>query len=146
MKKLLALIFLSITFLSSVAFPVKAYDFKKDSGVNDIAAVTGYSTNSSQDPEYYVGLILRVVFSLLGLIFLILTIYAGIKWMTAQGNTSQIDQAKDTITRAIIGLVICMVAYGLTFFVVNIFQGGAQKNTPQTTTTNTADYSTPDNE
>jgi len=145
MKKLLTLVFLSIIFLGSTTFPVKAaYDFTKDSGVNDIASSSGYSTDSAQSPEYYVGLILKVIFSLLGLIFMILTIYAGIKWMTAQGNTSQIDQAKDTITRAAIGLVICMVSYGLTFFVVNIFQGSTQEDTTQATTTNSANYSTPE--
>lgn len=144
MKKLLAIVFLSVIFLGSAAISVRAYDFAKDSGIKDIASSTGYSTDVSKTtPEYYVGLVLTIIFSLLGLIFMLLTLYAGIKWMTAQGNTSQIDQAKDTITRAIIGLVICMVAYGLTFFVLNIFQGSAQKTPPQAPTNN-ANYSTPE--
>lgn len=146
MKKLLMLTFLSIIFIGTIAFPVQAYNFAKDSGLNTLGEKAGYSIDSAQSPEYYVGLVLKVIFSLLGLIFMLLTIYAGIKWMTAQGNTSKIDEAKNTVTRAAIGLIICMVAYGLTFFVVNIFQGGAQKNTPQPATTNTADYSTPENE
>ncbi len=145
MKKLLALVFLGVIFLSSAAFPVRAYDFAKDSGIKTLGEKAGYSIDSAQTPEYYVGLILKVIFSLLGLIFMLLTIYAGIKWMTAQGNTSQIDQAKDTITRAIIGLVICMVAYGVTFFVVNIFQGSAQKNTTtDTTNSENWDYTPPE--
>lgn len=149
MKKLLALVFLGAIFLGSIVFPAQAaqssYNFIEDSGVKSLAEKTGYSTGpNNQSPEYYIGLILSIIFSLLGLVFMILTIYAGVKWMTAQGNTSQIDQAKDTITRAIIGLVICMVSYGLTFFIVNIFQNTKEKPV-QTTTTNTANYSTPEN-
>jgi TRAP-type C4-dicarboxylate transport system permease small subunit len=136
MKKILLLAFLSAIFLTSAVFSVKAatstcastgtYTFEGCSGVNDLGEKAGYTVGTQLAPEFYIGLVLKIIFSVLGLVFLILTIYAGIKWMTAQGNTSQIDQAKDTITRAIIGLVICMVSYGLTFFILNIFQG---KNT-----------------
>jgi hypothetical protein len=127
MKKLLSLFFISFVFLSSVVFSVQAYDFSKNSGINEIATPSGYSTDSAQTPEYYIGLILKVLFSMGGLVFMILTIYAGIKWMTAQGNTSQVDTAKTTITRAIAGLAICLLSYALTFFVFNVFQGGVQK-------------------
>jgi len=128
MKKLLTLTLLSAIFLSSAIFSAKAaYDFTKDSGVNALGEKAGYTINNAASPEYYVGLVLSIIFSLLGLVFMLLTIYAGINWMTAQGNTSQIDKAKDTLTRAIIGLVICIVAYGITFFVVNMFQGDKDK-------------------
>ena len=125
MKKIFTLLLLSAIFLSSAIFSVKAasYNFSNDSGVDTLGKTAGYNVGTTVTPEYYVGLILSVFFSLLGIIFLILTVYAGIKWMTAQGNNSQIEQAKDTLTRAIIGLIICIVAYGITFFVVNIFQG-----------------------
>jgi len=129
MKKLLVIFLLSATFLGAAIFSAKAaYDFTKDSGVNNLGEKAGYNINSVSSPESYVGLLLTIFFSIIGIVFMILTIYAGIKWMTAQGNTSQIDQAKDTLTKAIVGLVICMVAYGITFFVVNLFQGDNQVN------------------
>jgi len=135
MKKLFTLFLLSAIFLSSAIFSAKAastcsstdaYSFEKCSGVNDLGQTAGYNVGAATTPEYYVGLVLSIFFSLLGLIFMILTIYAGIKWMTAQGNNSQIGEAKDTLTRAIIGLVICIVAYGITYFVINMFQGNSQ--------------------
>lgn len=121
MKKLLVIFLLVTAFLTTAVSARAAYDFSKDSGASVLGQKLGYT--ESQTPEYYVGLALSVIFSVLGLVFLILTVYAGIKWMTAQGNNSQIESAKDTLTRAIIGLVICLVSYGITFFVVNIFQG-----------------------
>lgn len=129
MKKLFSILFLSAIFLLPAILPAQAvsctssdtYTFEKCSGVNDIAPTIGYLAGSEKTPEYYVGLILTLLFSILGVIFLFLTVYAGIKWMTAQGNTSTVEQAKDTITRSIIGLIICFAAYGLTYFVINIF-------------------------
>lgn len=128
MKKIITLLFIFFTLLFSGFLPVKAdYDFKKNSGINEIAPAIGYEPNSDMPIEYYIGNILSLVFSLMGLIFLILIIYAGINWMTAQGNNSQIDKAKNTIVKAIVGLVICLSAYAITYFVMNIFE-----NTPQT--------------
>lgn len=128
MKKILALIFIGFVFFSGTALSVKAesYNFKEDSGINDIAPKIGYDVDSEMPIEYYIGNILGLVFSFLGLVFLILVIYAGINWMTAQGNTSQIDKAKNTLVKAIVGLVICLSAYAITYFITNIFE-----NTPQ---------------
>lgn len=123
MKKILALFFLSFLFLSSAIFSVNAaYDFSKNSGISEIAPKIGYEVGSEKTPEYYIGNILSIFFSFVGIIFFILTIYSGIKWMTAQGNTSQVSQAKDILIKAVVGLIICLLAYSITFFVVNIFQ------------------------
>lgn len=109
---------------SNAGAKVEKYEFIKSSGVKEIGQTAGYDVNDTRTPESYIGSILTVIFSILGIIFMLLTIYAGIKWMTAQGNNSQIDAAKDTITRAIIGLVIVIVAYGITTFIINIFYPG----------------------
>src|SRR5574344_123432 len=102
MKKILALILLNFTILSLAVSPVSAaYDFKQNSGINDVAPIMGYDANSEMTPEYYIGVVLSLIFSAMGLIFLILIIYAGINWMTAQGNTSQVDKAKNTIVKVI---------------------------------------------
>lgn len=120
-KILLTFLFLFTLLINPVEAAVEKYEFTKSSGIKEIGQEAGYSVEDIRTPESYVGTILTLVFSILGLVFMILTIYAGVKWMTAQGNTAQIDAAKDTITRAIIGLVISVAAYGLTYFVINIF-------------------------
>ena len=55
--------------------------------------------------------------SLIGVIFLILMIYAGYNWMTARGEEEKVEKAKDTITRAIIGLIIVVGAYAIWAFI-----------------------------
>ena len=65
------------------------------------------------------GQIIGSLLSLVGVIFLVLMIYGGITWMTASGNDKQVEKAKGTISRAAIGLIIVILAYAITFFVVN---------------------------
>lgn len=119
-KKMLTLLvsFLAIFSLTSTSL---AYKFESESGISNLATGAGYDLNAVS-PEEYVGKILLLAFSFVGLIFMALVIYAGIQWMTAQGNTSQVSKAKDTLIKSIVGLVIIMAAYGITFLVVNTFQ------------------------
>ena len=68
-----------------------------------------------------VGVVVQAALALIGVIFLILMIYAGYNWMTAQGDEKKVDKAKDTITRAFIGLIIVMGAYAIWSFVFDQF-------------------------
>lgn len=69
---------------------------------------------------------IRLVLGLLAIIFLTLTIISGFRWMTAAGNEDQIKKATATLKAAIIGLIIVLSAYTITFFIFNsnLFQGG----------------------
>lgn len=64
-----------------------------------------------------VATLISVVLGFLAMIFLVLTIIAGFKWMTAGGNEEQVKKAVSDIKNAIIGLVIVLAAYAITYFV-----------------------------
>lgn len=66
-----------------------------------------------------VGNLIRTFISLLGVIFLVLIVYGGWLWLTARGDKERVEKAKDTITRAVIGIVIVVGAYTLTSFVLS---------------------------
>jgi uncharacterized membrane protein len=66
-----------------------------------------------------IGQVIKVVLSLVGLIMVIIVIYAGFLWMTAGGESEQVKKAKDWMINATIGLLICLVAYTLSAFVVS---------------------------
>lgn len=87
-----------------------------DVGLEDAGTAATYS---SQDPAVIVGTLIKVVVGLLGIIFLILTIYAGVLWMTAAGDDKQVAKAKSILTSSVVGLVIVLSAYAITDFVVN---------------------------
>lgn len=61
--------------------------------------------------------ILSAVFSIMGVIFLVLIIYAGMLWMTAQGDPKKVQKAQDILAQSVIGLIICLAAYGITYWV-----------------------------
>jgi amino acid transporter len=64
-----------------------------------------------------VAIIIKGFLSLLGVIFMILILIGGFNWMTASGDEEKVRKAKDTLRRAIIGLLIVVSAYAITYFV-----------------------------
>lgn len=59
----------------------------------------------------------KAVLSLLAIIFLVIIIINGYKWMMAGGNEDQVKEAKQSIKNATIGLIIVLAAYSITHFV-----------------------------
>ena len=64
-----------------------------------------------------IGIGIQAFLGLLGVIFLVLIIYAGFNWMTAQGEEEKVTKAKDTLTRAVIGVIITIAAYAISYWV-----------------------------
>lgn len=62
--------------------------------------------------------LIQILLSFLGVIFIILMVYGGYLWMTAHGNEDQLTKAKKLITAAIIGLIVVLAAYAITWFVM----------------------------
>ncbi|PIR93112.1 hypothetical protein COT99_02560 [Candidatus Falkowbacteria bacterium CG10_big_fil_rev_8_21_14_0_10_43_10] len=62
--------------------------------------------------------VINAILGLLGVIFLVLTLFAGFLWMTAAGNDDQVGKAKKILTAAIIGIVIIVSSYAITNFVL----------------------------
>lgn len=66
----------------------------------------------------FIGRIINVMLSILGVIFFVLLVYGGFLWMTSQGNEDKVKKAKTLITDAIIGLIIILAAYAISSFVI----------------------------
>lgn len=80
---------------------------------------TGLTEGARADLPSAIGVVIKTILSLVGTIFLILMVYAGILWMTAQGNNEKVEKAQGIIKMAIIGLVVVMSAYAITAFVTS---------------------------
>lgn len=64
-----------------------------------------------------VGIVIQAFLGLLGVIFLIYMLYGGYNWMVAQGDEEKVTKAKDTIQRAVIGLIVIIATYAISFWV-----------------------------
>lgn len=62
------------------------------------------------------GVLVNTALLLVGIVFLFITVYSGIQWMTAGGNDERIQQALARLKRAILGLLIVTGAWVLTNF------------------------------
>ena len=81
------------------------------------------------DVRIIVARVIKAFLGLLGIIFIILILIAGFNWMTAQGDEQKIEKAKETLSRAVIGLIIIVAAYSITYFVFNNLEWGGSGTT-----------------
>ncbi|KKW32634.1 MAG: hypothetical protein UY76_C0021G0005 [Candidatus Uhrbacteria bacterium GW2011_GWA2_52_8d] len=95
----------------------------------DSAAEGTYSQNVTA--TVFIGNLIRALLTATGIIFLVITVYAGVLYMTAMGDDTKIKKAKGMITSSIIGLIIIIGAYALTDYVISALSS----TTTATTTT-----------
>ncbi len=87
----------------------------------ELGADTGLGTRDLKD---LIVTIIRVLFGFLGIIAVILMIYAGYLWLTSQGDEQKISQAKKILLNSAVGLAIILSAYGIVIFIVKQFEEG----------------------
>ena len=64
------------------------------------------------------------VLGFFGLTAVIMIIYGGFTYLTAGGNEEKVESAKDTLRRAVVGMVIVMLSYAIVTFVFNVVNSG----------------------
>lgn len=82
-----------------------------NANINAVAEDSGY--NPETKLENIISTIIRIILSVLGVIFLALMFAAGNTWMQAAGNEERIKKSQKTIQGLLIGLCIILVAYAL---------------------------------
>ena len=102
-----------------------------DSNLTKLSGVNTYDHNNSRlvklhghrDHGFIVEIIyntISIFLSILGMIFLTLMLVSGFKWMTAAGNEEKTREAIDTVRRAIVGIIIRVIAYAITRLLFNV--------------------------
>ena len=79
---------------------------------------------SSRTFPQIVGGYIKAAVGLLGIILVVLIIYAGFLWMTAAGNEDKVKKAKGILSNAVVGLVLVFAAYAITDWVISAIIGG----------------------
>jgi phage shock protein PspC (stress-responsive transcriptional regulator) len=70
-----------------------------------------------------IGNVINVLISVLGIIFVVLVVYAGYLYLTAAGEDKKVETAKKLLGQAVIGLVLVLAAYSISTFVINQLTG-----------------------
>ena len=121
-KKIIFTFLLTVVLLVGFYVFTPSYAFAQnqitavDLGLDQVSSTIGLPTT---DIRLIVARIVRVALGLLGIIAVVLMIYAGFLWMTAGGNEERIGTAKKIMANGVIGLIIILAAYSITYFVVD---------------------------
>ncbi len=70
-----------------------------------------------------IGLLVKGILLITGIIFLILMVYAGFTWMTAGGEEEKVISARKTIISSLIGVLIIVGAYSLASLAQKLISG-----------------------
>ncbi len=112
----------SILFISlSMFFPTPAaaqFNPSQQKGLNKIGTTAYATTGQPKDIRLIIGDGLKVILGLIGFILVVLMLISGLQYMLAAGNKTKIDGAISRIKNAFIGLIIILVAYAATVFII----------------------------
>jgi len=87
-------------------------------GVGEVGTVYGQDKNNTQDLIITIVKIINTSMLVLGILFFALFLMSGFQWMTAGGNDDAVKKAKSRIINAVIGLVIALVSWSVTLFIM----------------------------
>jgi TRAP-type C4-dicarboxylate transport system permease small subunit len=97
-------------------------------------ATSGGIYNPAIDPKFGAGVaedivaelianILKISFSIAGLILLGMLIYGGIQWLGSGGDKEAVAKAQKRITAALIGFIVYMSVFAIINFLAPVFGG-----------------------
>jgi uncharacterized membrane protein YwzB len=102
----------------------------KDAGVNSFDPATSAYGGEPVSPLQIVAKIVNIVLGLIGIVFIVLAIYSGARWMTSQGNDEAITKAKNTLKNLAIGIIIIAAGYSISYFIVDRLETASGTKAP----------------
>ncbi len=75
-------------------------------------------TGGQGDINSAVGTALNVVYGIIGVVAVVMIIIGGVSYSTSQGDPSRLKKARGTILYGIIGLVVALLAFTITGFIL----------------------------
>jgi hypothetical protein len=90
-----------------------------------IAQQSGLSTSGATETGLAetIGRYINLLLGFTGIIFLLLTLYAGYLWMFGGGNEENIAKAKKILTSSTVGVVIVLLSYSTTSLILYFVAG-----------------------
>jgi len=110
--------FSAVTFVSAAVLFGGIYQAQAADLTSRLDDVNTTATFQDEPLENTIGSLINVFLGILGIIFLLLVIYAGFLWMTAGGEEDQVSEAKKLMINGVVGLILILTAYAITGFVV----------------------------
>ena len=103
------------------------------SATSGVDVVTGSLEETAQQAELgsqptdlssLIGTVINYLFGLLGVIFLLVVLAGGLRWMTAGGNEEKVKKGKELANWGINGIIVIFLAYALVYVVLAALKAG----------------------
>jgi hypothetical protein len=136
-KQIFSFIFLFVAIFSFATLsilPAQADETLREGqvGLNEVGRVFGGSRAEGDVRGLAINFIL-ITLTFLAVIFLVLVIFAGFKYMTAGGNQDKTTEAVKLLRNAVIGLFIILASWMITRYII-VMSNRAVKNAADVTT------------
>ena len=132
---------LGINILTSIPTSATSNNICNLSNVSDeVKAAAGCPNQSTGTLDNALTVILNGIILIMGIVAVVFIIIGGVNYMTSSGDANKTKKAKDTILYAVIGLIICALAFAIVNFVIgDILKQNPSDHTPTTTQQNKQD-------
>ena len=134
-EKVVCILIILILFLGLSGFLIeKKVAFASSSSIDEAISQLDKTAEHAKlgeekDVAIIVGRIIAIVLSLTGIILVVLMIAGGFMWMTSGGNAEQVTKAKKLMSSALIGLIIVVLSYSVSHFVIERMSGVTEEKT-----------------
>lgn len=118
-KKLSAIVVSLVLAMTPIATFASSVDICNQGSFSDplICGTPGTGTKEEQLMGV-VHNVLNAIYGIIGVIAVVMIVIAGVKYTTSQGDPGKVQSAKNTILYSIIGLVIAIMAFAITDFII----------------------------
>ncbi len=96
-------------------------------GLGSIQGSFGFSSplTTAQTPAQLATQIINLMLMFAGIVAVFFIIIGGYRYLTAGGNSEQVEAGRTSVTNAIIGVVIIILSYVIINVIVNLVGSGA---------------------
>lgn len=126
---ILLLLITSILLVPGIVFAQRPTVQDARGFATDVAGSAGLNTGKTV--QRYSGDVISGALGIVGFLFFIFMIYGGFIWFTSRGNEDRVTKGKGIVIAAVIGLVVIVAAYAITWFVTQRLIVGTGTPTPQ---------------
>jgi len=90
----------------------------QETAISGLDETAGEANLEQGDPATTIGAAIGVLLGVLSVVLLVIVVYAGVTWMTAGGKEDVVKKSRSMLIEAVLGLLVCLLAYSFTTFVV----------------------------
>ncbi|MCF7820192.1 MAG: pilin [Candidatus Pacebacteria bacterium] len=112
------LILPTVVFVSPNFVAADASLRESQTGLDEIGSSVFGESGEPEDIRIQILKVLNIVLTILAILMVVLITMAGYRWMTAGGNQEQVSKAKKTLINSVIGLLIILTSYSISYFII----------------------------